>query len=403
MESIIIHLYKAILLALEEKNNDGIPAIDSRTGEFVFVNSVGEGDDDIEVRQIFDPSPTHVQFDLNPEMFITSIDFAENSENLQEINRRFAHLLQKVGSSPADALLNNSRGLAVSVQQSGETITDDFRTLGNSPAKGNRRLVGQGKIDRQKYSQEFSGITRSLLKEIENITDKIVRETSNENTIQNAADNYDKAVATANLQDDNTKIQTLRKIKKNLGLSSLRQDRRHEQNRRESRFFYKLRKSLRKSKKQSSKPKSQSFSFQIKKVAYTIVAIFTVGLFIHFYYNPIGKIKEEYKKVSEKVTEKTGNAVNLKDIAAIGTSVTQKKETKQTAKSQPPKSSPKPLSKTFSKTKLNSLINIYAAQKNVKVWAYSRQQIYSEIGSKKMTDWQVRKIIIDRINKIKEK
>jgi len=205
--------------------------IDTRNMKIAY--SVGAGTDDIQLNQIGENSPADIEFDRNPENFVSFADFTENSRKVQALHGILADIERKYYGEVAENLRNSSGEIAEILQSSDRNTADNSQNNISTSADDLQQLIGKGIIDRRKVSGFYTGELQKLIQKIEKVTAKIVRNTSKISTQQNAAKRYDEAVLIAS-SNETDKIQKIRGILNSLNSSSDKQDRRHKQNQKSS-------------------------------------------------------------------------------------------------------------------------------------------------------------------------
>jgi hypothetical protein len=367
----LLQLYKAILF-IHSKSETGIPAVDTRTGEIVFLQPVGEGDNEVQVIPINSNSPTDIEFDMNPELYLTFDDFTEFNGNLRTSDGRFAALLRNFYGELTEALRNDNGAFTEALRTPDGISADDLRNDYGPDAENRRRLIGKGIIDRKPISHFYSGETAQILKKIERLTDKIVRNTEKEKTISRAGQLYDQATQLAQSKDNDRMIK-LRKIKAALQLSSDRQDRRTEQN--------------------YSEQKQHSIAFKLKKLAWTAATVAGVFFTAWYYFSDqIPVIEFEYIRSESPNTPTEKNfepEIKYNQPTNNVQNSTSKNESESIDR------------KKYNGSEIDNLIDVYAKDNGVKVWEYRRNKIKQDFAGQKLSPWEAKQTIMRHINKIK--
>lgn len=225
----LIFIFQALLFSIEQ-NTGKKAAVDSRTGEIVFM--IGEGQH-MQIKPLNPNSPINVEFDMNPEFYIKSSDFAANYGNLRKISGKFADILRNFYGQFAESLRNNSGQFTELLQTNCGTTADNLQNGSGQNAESLRKIIGKNIIDREALSIHYTGDLKKVLEQIERLTDKIVKNTTKQKTIDRAAFNYDNAAKLLN-DKPSTLMQDLRKIKDDLQTSRDKQEKRIMQNEQEA-------------------------------------------------------------------------------------------------------------------------------------------------------------------------
>ncbi len=351
-----IELYRTILVLLSNQFTHGTPAINIYTGDIVIVKMIGERHNELQVFPIYGESTTTVEFDLSPQNFLTLPELSESNGKNKEVIGKLAVLYRKIiGDFSEQYQKFNGVFSETSQKVIGNAAAENQTDIGEV-AVPYQRFVGKDVIDRNKVSHKYTGELKTVMHDIERVTDKIVKNTQKEETISKTAKRYDNAcvIAEGNAKD---KLAQLKKIRQALQHSSDKQDQRIKQN--------------------TTEAQGASVGFKFKKLLWA-AAFFAVaaGAVWFTFFDELTSAKNEVTSVVHTVIPQTNTAI---------------KETKKTDAA----------AKVWTDTELLRLIELYAVKDSKKIFDFGRNKLLSQMKGKKLTDYEVKMQIETYLKKIK--